>query len=405
MYSYPHKTAYRKLENIHFSDYKNVLLETGGSLYVHVPFCKSKCGYCNLFSVTGKNENYMADYISACELQLKQYEVPISCFDSLTVGGGDPLILSAKLLRKLLSLAGGDLKLNIETSPGAAIAEKLSLLKESNANRISIGVQSFFDSELASLKRTHNSDSAKKALSLIKSYNFPIINIDLIYGIPEQTPQAFKASLNEAINFEPDEIFIYPLYIRNKTGLSGNVRSKDTYAMYQFARDYLQANGYFQMSMRRFVKNVPASTSSCGFENMLAIGCGGRSYLDNLHFCNPFAVEESECVKEIDAFIKKLDKTEINHGYILNNDEIKRRYVIKNILHYTGVSKREYQHFFGNDFLNDFPQVSELLHNNYIEDYDNCIKLTPLGISLSDYIGPMFISETVKKKMTDWKNT
>jgi oxygen-independent coproporphyrinogen-3 oxidase len=380
-----------------------MLTESGGSLYVHIPFCKSKCGYCNLFSVTGKNENYMAEYISACELQFKQYDVSLSSFDSFTVGGGDPLILPTNFLRKLLSFAEGTLKINIETSPGAATADKLEVLKDYNAKRISIGVQSFFDSELRSLKRAHSSHSAKNALGLIKSYNFPIVNIDLIYGVPGQRPQTFLQSIEQALAFEPDEIFIYPLYIRDQTGLSGNARSEDTYETYTRARDYLLSKGYFQTSMRRFVKNVPASTSSCGFENMLAIGCGGRSYLGNLHFCHPFAVDESQCIKEIDSFIKKLDKTEINHGYILSGDEIKRRYVIKNILHYIGVSKLEYKNIFNSDVLIDFPQVSKLITEGYAEDHEDFIKLTPLGMSLSDYIGPMFISETVNEKMTAWK--
>lgn len=402
MYSYPHKTAYGKLENVDFFDYKGLLSDS--SFYFHVPFCRSKCGYCNLFSVTGQSEEYMEQYIHAMEVQMKQYDVDVACFRSLTIGGGDPFVLTPRLMHRLLSLCTG-INLNIETSPNETTPEKISILKDFSTNRISIGIQSFWDSELHTLKRSHSSDSAKRALHLLKSNDFSYINIDLIYGIPGQTLKTLESSLHEALDFEPDEIFIYPLYIRYGTGLIGKVINDNTYEMYMFSRDYLLSSGYFQISMRQFARKIPKGSGSCGFENMLAIGCGGRSYIGNLHFSHPYTVGKSKCLGIIDDFIKRHDKTKITHGIILNHDELKRRFIIKNLLYFIGVSVIEYERMFKMDLLLDYPIINKLISMGYAENSEDHIKLTPAGLSLSDYIGPMFISNEVKGKMAAWKNT
>jgi oxygen-independent coproporphyrinogen-3 oxidase len=295
--------------------------------------------------------------------------------------------------------------INIETSPNETTGEKLAVLKEFATNRISIGIQSLVNTELKTLQRAHSAESARRALDCLKTYDFPCLNLDLIYGIPGQTIATLGESLKEALGFEPDELFIYPLYIREGTGLDGKVINQDTLAMYRFARDHLTAAGYFQISMRRFTKKVPERSGSCGFENMLAIGCGGRSYLGDLHFCSPYAVGREHCLSIIDRFIKATDKTAITHGFILDEEEAKRRFVIKNLLFYRGLSLIDYRERFRSELLADFPLIDRLLTLLYAVNTDGFIRLTPLGLSLSDHIGPMFISPAVEAKMAEWKRS
>lgn len=412
MYSYPHKTAYGVLSASLVADYQRRLIETVDELYVHIPFCRSKCGYCNLFSVTGQSEETLQAYLSSCAIQMKQYEDQAAGarplrFDSLTIGGGDPMILPPRLLDKALAIFAGRLvksnigkgNINIEASPNETTTEKLKILRDYHTGRVSIGIQSFNDDELKTLQRAHHAASARKALAGLKAMGFPCLNIDLIYGIPGQTLDSLAASLQETLGFAPEEIFIYPLYIRKGTGLSGKVINGQTYEMYLFAADYLLAAGYTQVSMRRFTKKSPDLFAGCGFENMLAIGCGGRSYLDNLHFCMPYAGGRDKCQDLINDFIRKEDKTEILNGYVLNEDELKRRFVIKNLLHCQGLFFEEYEGYFHTDLIADFPLVNQFMTNDYVEKHDQGIKLTALGLSLSDYLGPRFISAAVKAKM------
>jgi oxygen-independent coproporphyrinogen-3 oxidase len=176
------------------------------------------------------------------------------------------------------------------------------------------------------------------------------------------------------------------------------------YDMYWFAQGLHKTAGYRQVSMRRFVKNIPPVSGSCGFETMLAIGCGGRSYLGKLHFCHPYAASRGECQKTIAEYINAPDKTRVTWGYILNEDEQKRRFVIKNILHVQGISFAEYREKFKAELCDDFPILREWEEQNYAQapaaaESSGQIRLTPLGLSLSDCLGPALISAEVRQRM------
>jgi len=410
MYSYPHKSAYGPLSGINVSDYLALCDFNQTEIYFHIPFCAEKCGYCNLFSIAGQNEEYFEHYIDAMSEQISQYGELIGEKPAprrLTIGGGTPLILSEAQLERLLCLLPNAEKAesSIETSPNETTKAKLEILKSFNLKRISVGVQSFLDNELANLKRRHSSRSVYNSLALVKEYDFAVFNLDLIYGIPGQTMVSFQTSLEEGLKFAPEEFFIYPLYIRKETGIAGTPMNEHIYEMYWLARDILLASGYTQISMRRFVNESPSAVGcgfpneSCGFETMLAIGCGGRSYLGNLHFCQPYAVSHGKCQKIIADYINTQDKTKLTHGYLLNQEELKRRFVIKNLLHVNGISVAAYSAAFKTELRNDFPILYEWVDNDYTEAVSDRIQLTPLGLSLSDYIGPMLISEEVRQRM------
>lgn len=432
MYSYPHKTAYGKLDDVNLFDY----LGTGDclDLYVHIPFCKTKCGYCNLFSVTGWTELSVDGYLDAMERQISQIGVNPSDIGNITIGGGTPLYLSTKQLSRLFRMIPGidASRICVETAPNETVSEKLELLKYHNVNRVSIGIQSFLDSELGVLKRAHNSSAAHDAMAKIRDCDFDTVNVDLIYGIPNQTEKTLQASLEQTLAYAPNEIFLYPLYVREGTGLFGTVANPRAYEMYLFGRDYLADKGYSQISMRHFVLEESAITAgfkqyakhsishragrglapaaarncvepelspSCGFERVLAIGCGGRSYLGDLHFCQPYATQEVRCSQIIKEYIDTADYTRVSHGIILNTDEHKRRFAIKNLLHSHGLSRRAYREAFGSDPANDFSFLAELAAQGHTVMTDDFIRLTPVGLSLSDAIGPLFISPEMRKRM------
>lgn len=476
MYSYPHKTAYGSLPDLSISDYIPKEGSAPFSLYLHIPFCESKCGYCNLFSVTGQNIDFYSLYLDAVERQAIQYQNAIDksrnrntsiasintnidtnkntsintninlnintnintnitsayhgLINSLVLGGGTPLILSESQLERLFSIAQifpliENADIVVETSPRQTTKEKLQILKQHNVTRISIGIQSFHDKELSALYRKHTVKDCEKALSLIDASGFSCRNIDLIYGIPGQTKQSLQYSLDRTCFYQPEEIFLYPLYIKQGTGLFYGKAEVSVYAydMYLSASQYLKEHGYCQISMRRFVKESEVccnnSKHSCGFEHTLSLGCGGRSYLQNLHFCTPYHIQPSSCLQEIKNFIKQKDYSKISFGYLLNGDEMLRRFVIKNLLHKNGIAVEDYckakQIFeqyqydeihkissINTSILKDFPIIAKLLENHFAVWNDHRIVLTEQGLSLSDAIGPLFISENVREKMNQW---
>jgi oxygen-independent coproporphyrinogen-3 oxidase len=313
----------------------------------------------------------------------------------------------------------------VETSPRQTTKEKLRILKEHNTKRISIGVQSFQDKELSVLGRNHTVSECRQALSLIAQIGFPVRNMDFIYGIPGQDTASFQDSIDTALSYEPEELFLYPLYIKPGTMLYQTtvLSPEHTYELYQFMSPYLQEHGYEQISMRRFVRKdclTPAAAfHGCGFENTLSLGCGARSYLENLHFCTPYHTKSADCLQEIQKFLSA-DYLAVEHGYLLSGEEMLRRYVIKNLLHRDGISFLEYEtarehclkkegYTNGNTgsrhiLFEDFPVFSELLSDNLIFCKEEGIALTERGMSLSDAIGPLFISKEAANRMYAWRN-
>ncbi|ECG8591496.1 coproporphyrinogen III oxidase family protein [Salmonella enterica subsp. salamae] len=398
MYSYPHKTAYRELEDINFSEVKNRIYERDTHLYVHMPFCQSRCGFCNLFTCTGADDTFIDNYIDAIITQCRQMALAPVNWGSFTVGGGTPLLLNITQLEKLFRSVFAVFTINqniyktIETSPTDTTAEKVALLNALSVNRVSIGVQSFHDSELHTLHRRHSAASAHQALEWLKAGHFPSLNIDIIYGIPGQTHASLTESLHQALSYQPEELFLYPLY--------NMPRQENMHSYYVLARDLLRNAGYTQTSMRRFVLNPTpsAAAESCGFENALALGAGGRSYLGNLHYCTPWSPNLQTSRKIIQAFIDSPDKTVINHGYLLSVDEMKRRFVIKNLFFWQGLSLTDYQRHFAGDALADFPHLEAFIQQDCCYQEGDRLRLTETGMALSDRLAPMFVSPEVMRR-------
>lgn len=415
MYSYPHKTAYRTLEDVDIQDYLPRLREEQeNSLYFHIPFCQAKCGYCNLFSVTGKGTDYVETYLNTMERQIRQYSMDAYSFSDLTIGGGTPLYLEKNQLEHLFNMAQRVMgkkgyPVIIETSPNQTTEEKLAVVKERGTKRISLGIQSFREEELKRLYRIHSPEQARKAVKAIQKQKFSCVNLDFIYGIPGQTKESLKETLKEAIFYEPEELFVYPLYIKNGTLLKEKQekRAENTRALYDLVCEYLNEKGYVQYSMRRFVRKdymslVPAG--ECGFGNTLSIGCGGRSYLGNLHFCTPYYVRQKDCVMQLDRYLAVKDFRKITHGFFLDKEEEKRRYVIKNLLFITGLHKENYKQKFGKNVEEEFALLSVWKEKGYIKEEKNKYILTGEGMALSDYLGPQLISQKVKGRMQEWES-
>lgn len=416
MYSYPHKTAYRALASVFLQDYISLLAGGGHGLYIHVPFCQSKCGYCNLFSVTGQGEAEADRYLDTVERQGRQYQGFLSgCgaeFSGLTVGGGTPLLLTGKQLERMFGIAeryfcfGSGRTVEVETAPNQTEKEKLEILKQAGVTRVSMGIQSFSDRELHVLHRQHDAERAREALGLIKSFDFSCVNIDFIYGIPGQTVESLLDSLKEALCFEPDEIFLYPLYVKHGVRLEheGVVPDPEAaYLQYHEASGFLRGEGFRQDSMRRFSRRSGAREySECGFGTSLALGCGGRSYLGNLHFCSPYAITKEGCLAGLGEYERTKDFSAIKHGILLSEEEVKRRYVIRHLLICPGLGLTQYREAFGSHAMEDFPVLRDWADKGYVRQGEY-LSLTEEGLSLSDYLGPQLISPKIRRAMAEWE--
>lgn len=263
-YSYPHKTAYRKfsqpysIDELWREEKKDSLF-----LYVHIPFCEMRCGFCNLFTVAEPNANLGREYIDALvrEAEVLSRAVEGACVSRMAIGGGTPSFLEMAELQSLFDLAehsfvfdARKIPISFETSPQTVTRDKLKLLYERGVDRISIGVQSFADSEVAAVGRAQKCTSVETALTEIRGFDFNTLNIDLIYGLPDQSKASFIQSIERALQYRPEEIYLYPLYVRSLTGLGRQSASwsDERIQLYREGRDRLLAEGYVQLSMRMF---------------------------------------------------------------------------------------------------------------------------------------------------------
>ena len=410
MYSYPHKTAYRTLTPpVSLSPYLERLEGREASLYFHIPFCAHKCGYCNLFSQQCCDAERLSLYLHTMRRQAEQLSVAAQGlkFTSFAVGGGTPLILDEGQLEELFCLAElfgvhpSRVFTSVETSPEYTQKSVLRQLRARGVERLSMGVQSFNETELKKLKRRPGLGTVVGALENIVEAGFPQCNLDLIYGIEGQTVESFMRSLNTALTYRPNELFIYPLYVRPGTRI--DVRSTDDigYAIYKSARELLVGQGFVQTSMRRFVRRETTETEfSCGDEVMLSCGAGGRSYLGNLHYATPYAVRQQAIADEIDHYIRTTDFMTAANGFLLSTEEMQIRFIIKNLMYHRGVDLVEYEKRFGEK--PDRNLFREFTDRGWIEETGRIVRLTEEGMAYSDYIGQAFISPVVRKLMSEY---
>ena len=410
MYSYPHKTAYRTLTPpVSLSPYLERLEGREASLYFHVPFCAHKCGYCNLSSQQCCDAERISLYLHTMRRQAEQLSVAAQGlkFTSFAVGGGTPLILDEGQLEELFCLAElfgvhpSRVFTSVETSPEYTQKSVLRQLRARGVERLSMGVQSFNETELKKLKRRPGLGTVVGALENIVEAGFPQFNLDLIYGIEGQTVESFMRSLNTALTYRPNELFIYPLYVRPGTRI--DVRSTDDigYAIYKSARELLVGQGFVQTSMRRFVRRETTETEfSCGDEVMLSCGAGGRSYLGNLHYATPYAVRQQAIADEIDHYIRTTDFMTAANGFLLSTEEMQIRFIIKNLMYHRGVDLAEYEKRFGEK--PDRNLFREFTDRGWIEETGRIVRLTEEGMAYSDYIGQAFISPVVRKLMSEY---
>lgn len=407
MYSYPHKTAYRTFDNpIDLASRLKKVEGQKASLYFHIPFCRYKCGYCNLFSEQGCHEARIQAYLDALCRQARQVSALTGglVFDSFAIGGGTPLLLTEGQLDKLFDAASlfgvspDKVFTSVETSPDYAEPGILKQLKGRGVGRLSIGVQSFIPQELQAIKRNTSPLLIESALERIRQAGFFRFNIDLIYGIAGQTVDTFLSSVRKAMTCQPNEVFIYPLYVREGVAISSRADNGLLFEMYKAGRDELLRQGFKQTSMRRFVKDEAVDLEySCGDEVMISCGCGGRSYMGDFHFATPFATSRRRIKAILDAYMQTEDFTTVHYGFVLSEEEKQRRYIIKNLMYYRGIEKEDYHRRFG-EAASSF-SFDALIQEGLAEDKAGFVRLTAEGLAFSDDIGPLFISGEVENLM------
>ncbi|MBR6169109.1 MAG: radical SAM family heme chaperone HemW [Bacteroidaceae bacterium] len=289
---------------------RNVVTKVGG-VYIHVPFCKKRCIYCDFYSTTSGFE-WKRSYISALkrEMRLRRSEIDFSRVPSLYIGGGTPSQLPSDLLIELFQTAKDNFTLSegaevtIEVNPDDVTPSLIDALRQTPVNRISMGVQTFRDEMLRFLNRRHTSEQALQAVQLFRDAGYGNISLDLIYGLPSQTFEAWTCDVQQLLKLSVPHLSAYALSYENGTPLykmlqGGEVSEASdelSWRMYEYLMDETKASGYEHYEISNFAKpGMRARHNSSYWDGSpyLGLGPGAHSYDgDNVRRSNNTSLEE-----------------------------------------------------------------------------------------------------------------
>ncbi len=418
---YPHKRAYRDIENL---DLKKAWQDVDMlNIYVHIPFCEHKCTYCNLFStvlpkVNMKSclEKYVDKVLEEIEYN-SQFIKKDAKIMTIYFGGGTPNILPVQSLIKILKAITShfpnlddDIEICTECSPELITLDYLKQLKSGGFDRISVGVQTLNENETKKINRYSNYDMIKNIRSWAKQCNLHI-NFDLIYGLPHQTPKSFFDSLNKIIALGPESICTYPLAIRKYTKMYNENKNnmltmKQKYHLFKKIRKHLEKNGYEIETIVRFVKKETKNKSTCQMEKYeyagictLGFGAGARSYAKSVNYCITYKVQDKFVKDIIEKYMNTPSAERKFTGYFYKPFDHKIKYAMLNLLD-SGVNIKTYNDIFKTNFIDDFnlqTQALKGLKMIYFDKKTTTFKLTRKGMQYCDLVANTFISDEVKQ--------
>ncbi len=286
-------------------------------LYLHIPFCAARCAYCDFVSYANKTA-FVDNYLEALEKETLLYQTPKP--QTVYIGGGTPSFLNSKQLEELLSFIqkqyGGNFKeFTFESNPESIEEEKLRILKDYGVNRLSMGLQSFNDTELKLIGRVHNAEKFISSYELARKY-FANINVDLIAALPGQTKESFLSSLNRLLSMKPNHISLYGLQIEEGTKLyeSGYSYEDEFYIdLLESAYNILTKNAFNQYEISNYAKPGYESLHNINYwqsGEYLGLGAAAGGFVNGERYQNISNLEEYisavSCGKRPAAFKEKL---------------------------------------------------------------------------------------------------
>lgn len=369
-------------------------------LYIHIPFCKSKCNYCDFCSFVPSSGNIVDHYIDALLLQMedmrsacKNYEI-----DSVYIGGGTPTYLDIKKLQKIIEYAYSNFKvrrdgeLTIECNPATADVGVFRKLRKLGINRLSIGAQSAIDEELRLLGRTHSYEDFVRCFEDARVAGFDNISVDLMYGIPGQTEDSFAQTLSLITALEPDHISLYALKIEDGTPF-GKMRDKlvlpgeeAEYNMYMRAVEYLAARGYERYEISNFCKNGMASLHNLKYwhcDEYLGLGAAAHSYFGGERIATTDVVRDY--IDGMEIIGTEIDI--VKSRETITSKECMEEYVMLAMRLSEGVSRELFRERFGVGFDEIYgARLDEFIPDGFVEKDEEGYRFTSKGLFVSNFI-------------------
>ena len=362
-------------------------------LYLHIPFCKKKCLYCDFCSVAGNNNSELVSkYVASLKHCLLEYSKKTEDYmvDTIYLGGGTPTMLPIELMGEIFETLFSnysitdDAEITCETNPATASADYLRSFRKMGVNRLSIGLQSMQKNELKALGRIHGREDFLSTFADAREAGFDNISVDLMYGIPEQTMESFADTLSKTIALSPEHISAYCLKVEENTPfgkMGGSLVLPDDDAasdMYEECVRTLVGAGYSRYEISNFAREGRESRHNLRYwlgREYLGIGAAAHSYFCGERFA--FAPNVSSFASgELFACDREM----------IDNEERMREHVMLRMRLSCGVNRVDFEREFGVPFEEKFPDIKRFVDSGYVICDAGSYKFSDEGFFVSSYI-------------------
>lgn len=365
-------------------------------IYIHIPFCRSKCDYCDFYSLAGRDDR-MDQYQKALLSHIKETAPLAQDFpvDTIYIGGGTPSYYGAKRLKELLGVirklyqVEKDAEVTVECNPDSVDVKSLKILRKAGVNRLSMGMQSAIACELERIHRIHTPQQVNEAATAARKAGFTNLSLDLIYGLPGQTMDSWKATVEHALSLIPQHLSCYGLKVEEGTPLAARVAQGEVLPdddqqadLYLWTVGRLERAGYPQYEISNFAK--PGFASRHNLRYWLTqpyIGFGPGAHSD-------FGGRRYSFVRDLDAYIQGV----LQGGDIIDESEIipKRErcgeYLMLRLRTVQGINEQEYRSTYFMDFAPLQARLEQFRAQGWAEQTDGRWHFTPKGFLLSNQL-------------------
>ena len=372
-------------------------------LYIHIPFCKKKCKYCDFISFECKDE-IQEKYVNLLIKEIQNCKYKNRKVTSIYIGGGTPSYINSIYIKQILDelrnffLLDEKCEITIEINPGTINKEKLIDYKNAGINRISIGLQSTNNRLLKLIGRIHTYEDFLECYELIKEEGFKNINIDLMLALPTQTEEELNESVEKIVELNPNHISIYSLILEEGTLLKKMVDNKELEPadeiterkMYWSVKKYLEIHGYNHYEISNFAKESFESKHNFNCwnqEEYIGFGVSAHSYINNKRFSN---------TNNLKNYINNIERMDFDKNIeiheIQDRESMAKEYMLLGFRKIEGISISEFERKFRINPLFYFRfEISKLVDEKLIEVDLDKIKLTNKGIDFANLVFEEFI--------------
>lgn len=373
-------------------------------IYIHIPFCKQKCFYCDFCSFANKNEmqgKYVETVINEIKNITHKEKYTVT---TIYLGGGTPSILNPDYIKSILQEIKSsfeildDAEITIEINPGTVNEEKLKKYKEYGINRLSIGLQSANDKILKKIGRIHDYKQFEETFFYARKCGFKNINVDLMIGLPTQAVEDVKQTLEKIIQKNPEHISVYSLIIEEGTIIEKLINENKLQLpdeeteriMYWTVVNELKENGYNQYEISNFSKKTYESkhnTNCWKQKQYIGLGTSAHSYLNKKRYSNTNNIEE---------YIKNIQENNISKNITIHEEQTEEstmnEYMLLGLRMIQGININEFKQKFKIDPTIKYKETLEKLQKeNLIQITKTSIKLTKQGIDFGNIVWEEFI--------------